>query len=137
MVFLLHPIWMRSRTAGRRPGCRYRRRDCCPNELVQENNSLNSTTRPTKFCEGITRRNALKNLGGMIAASAMSPRMMSGTEAAQNTTAPAASGQLPKRPNILWITGEGVPPPALSCYGGRLLNTPNIDRIAEEGVRFE
>jgi len=98
---------------------------------------LNSTTRPTKFCEGITRRNALKNLGGMIAASAMNPRMMSGTEAAQNTTAPASSGQLPKRPNILWITGEGVPPPALSCYGGRLLKTPNIDRIAEEGVRFE
>jgi arylsulfatase A-like enzyme len=48
-----------------------------------------------------------------------------------------ASGSLPKRPNILWITGEGVPLPALSCYGGRFMETPNIDRIAKEGVRFE
>jgi arylsulfatase A-like enzyme len=41
------------------------------------------------------------------------------------------------RPNILWITGEGVPVNALSCYGSQLLSTPNIDRIAKEGVRFE
>ncbi|UWZ85389.1 sulfatase family protein [Occallatibacter riparius] len=49
----------------------------------------------------------------------------------------SATSSLPRRPNILWITGEGVPQPALSCYGGRLLQTPNIDRIANEGIRFE
>jgi arylsulfatase A-like enzyme len=30
-----------------------------------------------------------------------------------------------------------VPTAALSCYGSRLIQTPNIDRIANEGVRFQ
>ena len=25
---------------------------------------------------------------------------------------------------------------AMSCYGGRLLQTPNMDRIANEGIRM-
>jgi arylsulfatase A-like enzyme len=41
-----------------------------------------------------------------------------------------------ERPNILWIFGDdlGV---ELGCYGHKLVRTPNIDRIANEGVRFE
>ena len=50
---------------------------------------------------------------------------------------PASAGTLPKRPNILWITGEGVPLPALGCYGGQFLDTPNIDSIGKNGIRFE
>ena len=40
-----------------------------------------------------------------------------------------------RRPNILWILGDdlGV---ELGCYGHPLVQTPNIDRIAHEGVRF-
>ena len=73
----------------------------------------------------------------MIAASAVGARAAAGSEPAQSATPRGGSGTLPKRPNILWITGEGVPLHALSCYGGRLLETPNIDRIAKEGIRFE
>jgi arylsulfatase A-like enzyme len=104
---------------------------------VQENKLLNSMDRSGKFYERITRRSALKNLGGMLAASAISPAIAPASEPAPPTNSAAASGQLPKRPNILWITGEGVPTAALSCYGGRLLKTPNIDRIGEQGIRFE
>lgn len=39
------------------------------------------------------------------------------------------------RPNILWILGDDLGP-QLSCYGHPLVRTPNIDRIAHEGVRF-
>ena len=85
----------------------------------------------------MTRRDALRNIGGMLAASAVVPRVTPLMEAQRNANPPAGSGQLPKRPNILWITGEGVPTSALSCYGGRLLKTTNIDRIAEQGVRFQ
>lgn len=98
---------------------------------------MSSITRPTKSFEGISRRNALKGLGGLLAASTVSARAAAGSEPAQSTTPRVGSGVLPKRPNILWITGEGVPLPALSCYGGRFLQTPNIDRIAKEGIRFE
>ena len=45
-----------------------------------------------------------------------------------------ASGQN-KRPNILWIIAEDLCPD-LGCYGTRLVKTPNIDRLAGEGVRF-
>jgi len=41
-----------------------------------------------------------------------------------------------RRPNILWVTTEGVPLKTLSCYGSHLIQTPNIDRIAREGMLF-
>ncbi|MBX3179336.1 MAG: sulfatase-like hydrolase/transferase [Candidatus Hydrogenedentes bacterium] len=41
------------------------------------------------------------------------------------------------RPNILWIMMDDCRPDALSCYGQPWARTPNMDRIAERGVRFE
>ena len=40
------------------------------------------------------------------------------------------------RPNILWIMIEDWSAD-LSCYGTALVYTPNIDRLAKEGIRFE
>ncbi|NOT59765.1 MAG: sulfatase-like hydrolase/transferase, partial [Acidobacteria bacterium] len=37
--------------------------------------------------------------------------------------------------NILWILMEDVGP-EMACYGEPLVQTPNIDRLAREGVRF-
>ncbi|MDX2178873.1 MAG: sulfatase [Bryobacteraceae bacterium] len=39
------------------------------------------------------------------------------------------------KPNILWILGDDLGP-QLGCYGNRIVTTPNIDRLANEGVRF-
>ena len=39
------------------------------------------------------------------------------------------------RPNILWITSEDNSP-YLGCYGDELANTPNLDKLATEGVRY-
>ena len=97
---------------------------------------MRSSLGSTAGGDGITRRDALKGLGGIIAASAVSAT--SSAETSHAAQAPASSGgSLPKRPNILWITGEGVPTSVLSCYGSRLIETPHIDRIAREGMRFE
>lgn len=45
---------------------------------------------------------------------------------------------MPERPNILVIWGDDIGISNLSCYSEGLMGyrTPNIDRIAEEGVRF-
>src|SRR5688572_32096357 len=54
---------------------------------------------------------------------------------AETTTSTRASGQ----PNILWIMSDDHAVTGLGAYGGRLagLNpTPNIDRLAKEGVRL-
>ena len=42
-----------------------------------------------------------------------------------------------RRPNILFIMTDDHTTQAMSCYGGRLNATPNMDRIAREGVRFD
>lgn len=37
--------------------------------------------------------------------------------------------------NILWLSCEDINP-IMSCYGAKGIQTPNIDRLAKEGVRF-
>lgn len=40
------------------------------------------------------------------------------------------------RPNILWIAIEDWSPD-LSCYGTKGLQTPHVDKLASEGIRYE
>jgi arylsulfatase A-like enzyme len=40
-----------------------------------------------------------------------------------------------KRPNILWLIAEDLGP-ELGCYGTSQVSTPNLDRLAAEGVRY-
>ena len=55
--------------------------------------------------------------------------------AAAASSARAASG--PAKPNIVFFLGEGLRSDEFGITGNRLLKTPNMDRIAREGVRFE
>ncbi len=38
-------------------------------------------------------------------------------------------------PNVLWIIAEDICPD-MACYGNSLVKTPNIDRLAAEGIRY-
>jgi arylsulfatase A-like enzyme len=40
------------------------------------------------------------------------------------------------RPNILFVFADQYRKEAVSCYGGINIQTPNIDRLAQEGIRF-
>ena len=40
------------------------------------------------------------------------------------------------RPNVLFIISDDLTVTALSCYGNPICRTPNIDRLAAEGMRF-
>lgn len=49
----------------------------------------------------------------------------------------AAAQTPPRKPNIIWIMADDLGYGDLGCYGqSKGLRTPNIDRIAAEGVRF-
>ncbi|RMG75345.1 MAG: DUF229 domain-containing protein, partial [Bacteroidetes bacterium] len=48
---------------------------------------------------------------------------------------PAEPAGLPFRPHILWITTEDMSP-RLACYGDSIAHTPNLDRLAAQGVRY-
>jgi arylsulfatase A-like enzyme len=46
------------------------------------------------------------------------------------------SGGAPLKPNMLFILADDLGYADLSCYGRRDFTTPNIDRIAADGMRF-
>lgn len=48
-----------------------------------------------------------------------------------------AVGARAERPNILFIMSDDHASHALSCYGSKVNQTPNLDRIAKSGTRFE
>ena len=47
-----------------------------------------------------------------------------------------AAAPAPRRPNIIFILSDDHAYQAISAYGSRLAETPNIDRIAREGAIF-
>ena len=44
---------------------------------------------------------------------------------------------MPTRPNILFIMSDDHAAHAMGCYGSRINRTPNLDRIASEGMRLD
>lgn len=49
----------------------------------------------------------------------------------------ARAGEADRRPNILFILSDDHAAHAMSCYGSTINVTPNLDRIATEGIRFD
>lgn len=45
--------------------------------------------------------------------------------------------QADKRPNILFVMADDHAQKAISAYSDQLINTPNLDRLAEEGMLFK
>jgi arylsulfatase A-like enzyme len=45
--------------------------------------------------------------------------------------------QPPPRPNVIFIMTDDHAAQAMSAYGSRINRTPNLDRIADDGLRFD
>src|SRR5262245_48989658 len=69
---------------------------------------------PGQIMSTITRRAALSTIAGF----------------------PAILRSQNRRPNVLFVMTDDQRWDAMSCAGNRILRTPNMDRIAEGGVRF-
>jgi arylsulfatase A-like enzyme len=93
--------------------------------------------------ELIFNKEVVKKIGRMCLVFLFASLIIQNAGAQKKTSKEAASylniknPQVNSRPNIIWITTEGLPLKVLSCYGGTLIETPNIDRIAKEGMLFE
>ncbi|NBX34919.1 N-acetylgalactosamine 6-sulfate sulfatase, partial [bacterium] len=42
----------------------------------------------------------------------------------------------PRKPNLIFILSDDLAQGDLGCYGQKLIQTPNLDRMAQEGTRF-
>lgn len=73
--------------------------------------------------KSITRRSALKNLSAAAATGFL------------RTALPAQSHSENERPNIVLIMGDDIGFSDLGCFGSEI-HTPNLDRLANKGVRF-
>ena len=51
-------------------------------------------------------------------------------------TKPAESPPAGDHPNVLWLSAEDISP-LLGCYGDRFACTPNLDKLAAEGIRYD
>jgi arylsulfatase A-like enzyme len=69
------------------------------------------------------RRSFLKTGAAALGSMALSAHPLAGQGAA-------------RRPNLVFMTTDGHRPDALSLNGNRILQTPNFDRIGQEGVQF-
>jgi arylsulfatase A-like enzyme len=49
---------------------------------------------------------------------------------------PAESGEAQKKPNFVFILIDDMGWKDLGCYGNKFFETPNIDRLAAQGMRF-
>ena len=48
----------------------------------------------------------------------------------------AQAAEQSPRPNIVFFLTDDLGPGDVGCYGGKIASTPNIDRMAKEGIRF-
>jgi len=74
--------------------------------------------------KNLTRREFLETSAAGLGALAVGPRMMGHAEDGG-------------RPNILFILADDQRFDTLGCAGNPIIKTPNVDRLAREGVRFE
>ncbi|THA37824.1 twin-arginine translocation pathway signal protein [Streptomyces sp. A1547] len=87
-------------------------------------------------------RRAFGTAVGATAAAAAVGLGAAPAQAAQETAGPgerefrAARGRHSRRPNILFVLGDDLGWADLSSYGSPHIKTPNLDRLARQGVRF-
>ncbi|MGB2822641.1 MAG: sulfatase, partial [Phycisphaerae bacterium] len=77
--------------------------------------------------QNMRRREFLKAVG-IGAAAAVMPR--------RACAAARAAGKDSPRPNIVWISAEDISP-TVGCYGDKYATTPNLDKFASQGVRYD
>ncbi|MCG9128031.1 sulfatase-like hydrolase/transferase [Candidatus Poribacteria bacterium] len=80
----------------------------------------------------ITRRTFIKEIG---IASTATLSVLSEKTSANNNISPKLNSDNPSKPNILLLMTDQQRWDAMGCSGG-WVNTPNLDRIASEGIRF-
>ncbi len=87
-----------------------------------------------KISNGVNRRVFIKSIG-FGAAAFLLPGCSAGTSGL-GSGSPKESKDIKAKPNFLFILADDLGWSQLGCYGSKFYETPNIDRLAAEGMRF-
>ena len=79
----------------------------------------------------VNRREFLKKIGASVGPVALTMPGVIGSAARA-----VAAGKSRRKPNIIFILADDLGYGDLGCYGQKMIQTPMIDRMADEGVRF-
>lgn len=85
---------------------------------------------------GVTRRGFAAGTLSLAALAAMAPAAQAESTFRPTPEAATGSRHRRKKPNILLIMADDLGAFDLSCYGAPHISTPNLDRLAKDGVRF-
>ncbi len=88
--------------------------------------------------QGIDRRNLLLGTSTLVAVATLTSDALAQAQKAAPSAAPATGLPTGRKPNILVIFGDDIGQTNISAYSFGLMGyrTPNIDRIAREGMMF-
>jgi len=86
----------------------------------------------------LDRRNLLLGTTTLVAAAALTSDVLAQAQKAAPTAAPTGTAASGRKPNILVIFGDDIGQTNISAYSFGVMGyrTPNIDRIAREGMMF-
>jgi len=82
------------------------------------------------------RRNFLKHALSVVEGSVFGGAAMLSLSGCEGVLSPGVRGLSGNRPNIIFILADDLGYGDLGCYGQDKIQTPNIDRLAAEGMRF-
>jgi arylsulfatase len=87
----------------------------------------------------LNRRNLLLGTSTLVAAATMTSGALAQAQKAAPAAQPAAPASAGSKPNILIIWGDDIGIANISAYSNGLMGyeTPNIDRIAREGLKMQ
>ncbi|WP_083741966.1 sulfatase-like hydrolase/transferase [Bradyrhizobium mercantei] len=89
--------------------------------------------------QAIDRRNLLLGTSTLVAAAALTSDALAQAQKSAPAASPAPSAPSGRKPNILVIWGDDIGVANISAYSNGLMGyeTPSIDRIAREGIKFQ
>ncbi|NEU98105.1 arylsulfatase [Bradyrhizobium uaiense] len=89
--------------------------------------------------QAIDRRNLLLGTSTLVAAATLTSEALAQMQKAAPAASPAPAAPSGRKPNILVIWGDDIGIANISAYSNGLMGyeTPNIDRIGREGIKFQ
>ncbi|PAY03733.1 arylsulfatase [Bradyrhizobium sp. UFLA03-84] len=95
--------------------------------------------KPNGKTQAIDRRNLLLGTSTLVAAAALTSDALAQAQKAAPAASPAPAASSGRKPNILVIWGDDIGIANISAYSNGLMGyeTPSIDRLAREGIKFQ